>query len=260
MNAETLPSDCQPKPLRTWPALVLIAVIVLCRYVPSFIEGASSRFWYVPMFFPLLASVLILVWWLAGSRASGREKLIGFLGFSLASVVIVLLSHPSMRGLITAYLTLPLGTMGLGVGAYFLRREPPPRRVTGVLLGAVLAMSITLVLQNFGITGAYAFELHSRWSPAPGAGSWSDNKTAAPTTSALGAKIEAALATAEWPAFRGADRMGHTQAPKLATDWQANPPKLLWKKPVGAGWSSFAVAGAFAFTQEQRGPNEVVVC
>jgi outer membrane protein assembly factor BamB len=54
--------------------------------------------------------------------------------------------------------------------------------------------------------------------------------------------------------------MGHAKASKLATDWKSNPPKLLWKKPVGAGWSSFAVAGSFAFTQEQRGPNEVVAC
>ena len=121
-------------------------------------------------------------------------------------------------------------------------------------------MSITLLLQSYGITGDYAFELHSRWSSAPGAGSWTANKAAPPKAPGAGAAIEAALATAEWPGFRGADRMGHTKAPKLATDWKANPPKLLWKKPVGAGWSSFAVAGPFAFTQEQRGPNEVVAC
>ena len=158
-----------------------------------------------------------------------------------------------MRGVITTYLTLPLGMIGFGLGAYFNRRQPAKQRVTGLLIGAVLAMSITLFLQSYGITGAYAFELHSRWSPAPGAGSWTKS-TQAQAPSA-GAKIEAAIATAEWPGFRGADRMGHTNAPKFATDWKASPPKLLWKKPVGAGWSSFAVAGGFAFTQEQRGPD-----
>jgi outer membrane protein assembly factor BamB len=258
MNAETLPLESQTKPLRMWPALGLMAIIVLCRYVPRFIEGASSQVWYVPVFFPLLASVLMLIWWLAGSRATGREKLIGFFGFLVAGTVIVLLSHPSMRGLITIYLMLPLGMVGFGLGAFFGRRQPAKPRLRGVLLGAVLAMSITLFLQNFGITGAYAFELHARWSPAPGAGSWT--KSAPAKAEGAGAKIETAIATAEWPGFRGADRMGHTQAPKLATDWKANPPKLLWKKPVGAGWSSFAVAGDWAFTQEQRGPSEVVAC
>ncbi|MGB8169357.1 MAG: PQQ-binding-like beta-propeller repeat protein, partial [Chthoniobacteraceae bacterium] len=258
MNAETLPSEAQQNPLRTWPALVLMAIIVLCRYVPGFIEGASSQVWYVPVFFPLLASVLMLIWWVAGSRATGREKLIGFFGFIAALAVIVALSHPTMRGLITTYLTLPLGMIGFGLSAYLHRYKPAKQRVTSVLLGAVLAMSITLLLQSYGITGAYAFELHSRWSPAPGAGSWTQRMPS--KAKGVGANVEAAIATAEWPGFRGADRMGHTKTPKLMTDWQANPPKLLWKKAVGAGWSSFAVAGAFAFTQEQRGPSEVVAC
>ena len=73
-------------------------------------------------------------------------------------------------------------------------------------------------------------------------------------------KLEAAVAKAEWPGFRGADRMGHSEGPKIATDWKTNPPKLLWKKPVGAGWSSFAVAGSFAFTLEQRAAEESVAC
>src|SRR6185369_10459771 len=108
MNPDLIPAEAQIKPLRIWPALILAALIVLCRYVPRFIEGASSEYWYVPMFFPMLASALMLIWWLAGSRATWREKLIGFFGVILAVAVIVLLSHPSMRGMITSYLTLPL--------------------------------------------------------------------------------------------------------------------------------------------------------
>ncbi len=237
-----------------------MAVIVLCRYVPPFIEGASSQFWYVPVFFPMMASALMLIWWLAGSRATGREKLIGFFGVLVALTLIVLLSHASMRGLITTYLTLPLGMVGLGLGAYFNSRKQPKPRVTGVLVCSVIAMSITLLLRAHGIKGDFTFELVSRWSSD--AGLDSDNASVAAPTKAqtVGASIDSAVANAEWPSFRGADRMGHTKAPKLATDWNTNPPKLLWKKPIGAGWSSFVVAGPYAFTQEQRGPNEVVVC
>src|SRR5204862_3018741 len=99
----------------------------------------------------------------------------------------------------------------------------------------------------------------SRWSSAPEDQAWAASK-ATPSDAGSAGAIDAALASAEWPGFRGADRMGHAKTPKLATDWKANPPKLLWKKPVGAGWGAFAVAGPFAFTQEQRGPNEVVAC
>jgi len=43
-------------------------------------------------------------------------------------------------------------------------------------------------------------------------------------------------------------------------DWEKNPPVEIWRRPLGAGWSSFAVAGSMAITQEQRGENELVVC
>jgi outer membrane protein assembly factor BamB len=46
---------------------------------------------------------------------------------------------------------------------------------------------------------------------------------------------------------------------RLSRDWAARPPKLLWKREVGAAWSGFAVARGRAFTQEQRGPQELVV-
>jgi outer membrane protein assembly factor BamB len=34
----------------------------------------------------------------------------------------------------------------------------------------------------------------------------------------------------------------------------------MWRRPVGPGWSSFAVRDNFIFTQEQRGEDEIVSC
>ncbi len=46
----------------------------------------------------------------------------------------------------------------------------------------------------------------------------------------------------------------------IAADWKQTPPKKLWSRKIGPGWSSFAVVGPRLFTQEQRGDDELVVC
>jgi outer membrane protein assembly factor BamB len=62
------------------------------------------------------------------------------------------------------------------------------------------------------------------------------------------------------PQFFGPNRDGIVTGAHLARDWISSPPKQLWRQPIGAGWSAFAVVGGRAYTQEQRGENEVVTC
>lgn len=66
--------------------------------------------------------------------------------------------------------------------------------------------------------------------------------------------------SSDYPRFLGNGYWPEVVGVNLATDWKKEPPKELWRQPIGAGWSSIAMVGGLAFTQEQRGPSEIVVC
>ncbi len=66
-----------------------------------------------------------------------------------------------------------------------------------------------------------------------------------------------ALFAAEWPLFRGANGDGVSHE-AILIQWPAEGLKLLWRVPVGDGYSGLSVASGRLFTIEQRGRDEVV--
>jgi outer membrane protein assembly factor BamB len=74
------------------------------------------------------------------------------------------------------------------------------------------------------------------------------------------AEVPVPPGAADVPQFLGLHRDGFIRGANLSRDWLTTPPKELWRQPVGIGWSAFSVVGGRAYTQEQRGPDELVTC
>ena len=60
--------------------------------------------------------------------------------------------------------------------------------------------------------------------------------------------------------FFGPNRNGVIDSIDLQTDWESDPPVLLWKNKIGQGWCGFAAYGNYAYTMEQRNELEIVTC
>ncbi len=123
-----------------------------------------------------------------------------------------------------------------------------PAAVVGVLVLGVLSLRVE------SVSGDIVPKLVWRWRP----------KHDAALIESLAQRSDAVDLTRttphDFPQFLGPERNGRLKDVGLARDWTAQPPKLLWKQPIGVGWSSFAIVGDYAVTQEQRGEQELVVC
>jgi outer membrane protein assembly factor BamB len=250
------------RPLRIWPAVFLVALMIAARFGPALLEDGMAVYWMVSVFGPLLCCLLLLIWWLTASRATWKERVFGFLGLAGAVAGTLLLVHPTMRGPATTYLTVPMGMMTFALGAVVLRNHRPAKR-TGFAVGlALVGFAFSALLRSEGMTGDYELDAHWRWSRTSESLMLARRQTNTNTTVDRPApdRGKVVLTHPEWPGFRGDDRAARSQGPPISTNWTTNPPRQLWKIPVGPGWSSFAVWENHLYTQEQRGPMETVVC
>ena len=261
-------ADASPsfKPLRVALVLPLLPVMLLARYSSYLIDDGPPMMWMVAAFGPLLCGLLILGWWLVASRARWTERLTGFAGLIVGFVLAAVVCDPSMRGPAMSMFTLPVGLASFVVGAALFRNRLAFSRTVLILAATWIGLLSSATLRSEGVWGDFGATLTWRWKPSAEEAFLASRGATEPT--AADAKenktIDPALATAlenpEWPGYRGPNRDSRQRGTLIADDWQTSPPQLLWKKPIGPGWSSFAVAGQWLFTQEQRGGRECVVC
>ncbi|MEY4387121.1 MAG: hypothetical protein RLY20_2404 [Verrucomicrobiota bacterium] len=124
-----------------------------------------------------------------------------------------------------------------------------------------LRLSVTFGLVGFGLACAALFRLTGmsgdmmpivefRWAAKPLAVQTTDAGLTPPPAKASTAS--------SFPQFYGPNRDGVLAGPPLATNWTLLPPEIVWRLPVGAGWSGFVVSDSICLTQEQQGEEECV--
>ncbi len=171
------------------------------------------------------------------------------------------LSGDSSKQVLSSWVMFPLTALLLVLWWLFFSALRWKTRLTGIALLAVVVGAFFAAFRFKGFTGDFIPQYEARWSATPEerlAQFLSDQKSGGVHGETAAQTIE--ITKADWPQFGGPQRDGIARGERVRSDWSKNPPKQLWKHPVGLGWSSFSIVDRFAFTQEQRGEEEVVVC
>jgi len=291
-NSETTPR----KPLRLWPGVVIVVLLVLFHLAIPFFGPAGPPLRFLG---GLVGGLLILLWWLFFSRAPWSERIGAIALMAAALLVTSRFLHVSIAGAgqgpLFPILAIPATCVALVAWAVATARLSDRLRRASLIATIVAACSAWMLLRIGGVSGDGGLDLHWRWTPSPedrllalaatpgtpapaptkpDAPAPASERTSAPVdrpaveprpetgatrepTSAAVPK-EPHVALAEWPGFRGSARDGVVRGVTVATNWEASPPVEMWRRPVGPGWSSFAVHGDRLYTQEQRGDEEFV--
>jgi outer membrane protein assembly factor BamB len=220
----------------------------------------------------IVGAGLLLVWWIFFSRASRLERLaVPILIVACVTGTLPFLDKSVATGMMRMMFPIvsaPFWSLGLVLAAVLARALEPSRRLATIALAILLSCAGWTSVRTEGVKGEGGPQLAWRWTktheetllaraPLP---------TPLPSPAApkpVPPKAEPVATIAEppaWPGFRGPNRDSVVHATSIRTDWTANPPAELWRRPVGPGWSSFAAGSELIYTQEQRGDSELVSC
>src|SRR5688500_6045108 len=282
------------KPLRLWPGVAAAVLLLLGRFaVPALFPDAGGT----GLLVSVVATAIILVWWLFFSRAAWIERLSGIALMIVGIFAVHPFLDPSIAGAGMGFMyyiyALQLSALVLPIWALATRHNSDGvRRATMVATLAAACVFWTLIRTDGVSSSLLGGDFAWRWQPtaeerllaqapnepamvAPVAAPAPAAETPAATVAVVeppAASDDAAAAVpapaaaaaperaAEWPGFRGASRDGVVRGVRIATDWSTTPPVQLWRRPIGPGWSSFSVRGDRLYTQEQRGEEEIVAC
>ena len=233
----------QTERLRMWPPIVIAVVqlavlLFLERYGRTNIHNAVAL-----GVVPGIAALLTLAWWLLASRAPRRARLIG-LSLVIAAVAAVVFSQRSveMGGMLLA---LALRYFVYSAAIVLLVSFPARWKFRKWALAMVIVIcAVFFCAMRVDSIGGDLFPVVSwRWKPSAAqrsaalAGVDPQGRAEAPEEAAPG----------DWPDFLGHGRHNRVSGVRFSTNWDA-PPREIWRRNIGPGWSAFIGVGDYLFT------------
>ena len=266
--------------LRLWPGVVAVMLQWFVRFGVLIIVPEALAFAVIG---GLLGGLAVLVWWVFLSRAPHLERwgaVVLMIGALAATWQVLDKSIATgMMGMMFLVYAIPVLSLALVAGAVASRRLADGLRRATLVATIVFACGVWAFLRTDGMTGGAHAQFAWRWTEtseqkllaragaepaalpaAPSRGETSGERRAPRSGGEPPAPPAAARTGAGWPGFRGPHRDDIVSGVRIKTDWASSPPVELWRRPVGPGWSSFAVGEGLLYTQEQRGDFEVVAC
>jgi outer membrane protein assembly factor BamB len=252
---------------RLWPAIALVAafwcVVAFMKLTtnkalfPDDVFTQLQQF-LISFYSPMLLALGILIWWLGFSRLPWAERLIGLALLISGGILARLLADKSMAfGLLMNGIPVAITAV---VAAMVVARASGLQRILTIAVASFLAWGYFTLIRLDGITGQLKGQESWRWSARAEDKFLEERRKQSPTNASIEPTADLVATESDWTGFRGPNRDAHVHNVSLTTDWSSKPPRQLWRRRVGPGWSSFAVVGNRAFTQEQRGGQEAVVC
>ncbi|MEK6288601.1 MAG: PQQ-binding-like beta-propeller repeat protein [Acidobacteriota bacterium] len=294
MSTNNADEPAPRKPLRLWPGVVAAVLLCVLRFVLPIVVPEATVFGVIGS---ALGALAIVVWWVFFSRAPWSERLGAIILMIVALFATSRLVHESIAGgamgMLLYVLAVPVLSLALVAWALASRRLASGLRRASMVATILLVCGIFTLVRTGGTTSdVIGSDFHWRWTPTPEerllaqaadeptapppapaaaetpkelpvakAGDEQATLPAGPSTPKTEPATPAAVETgADWPGFRGPGRDSIIRGVRIETDWSKSPPVALWRRPIGPGWSSFAVRSDLLYTQEQRGDDEIVAC
>lgn len=238
--------------LRLWPAVTIVSAYLMFIARIWLVGSTNHQDQVAVEFAPIFLTIFSSLWWLAFSKAPIIDRLVGYLLFAGAVSCTILIQR--VHGFLMFFVVSPV-LITCTVVLLLLTLKLSWRMQKRIVLALFLCCTAVFSCMRVeGLSGNLVPILSWRWKET------AEDIIKSHLGNSLGnVQLPEQIASDDWPGFRGGYRDSRVSGCRFSDTWE-EPPQLLWRRPIGLGWSSFAAIGDYIFTQEQCGEYELVSC